>query len=111
MPASRSTLSVCILGRDYTLEATTDAHPRLTEAARRLDAGMRAQQARDPAADMAQLAVLAALDVYRAAAPTPALNEREIARALGTLQRKLDRLEAALVHSEPAPSANVGAKS
>jgi len=106
MSAPLPSLNVRILGRDYALEAAAEAHPRLAEAARRLDAGMRAHQAQDPVADTAQLAVLAALDLFRAAPSMSALHEREIARGLAALQRKLDRLDAALVAPEPAASSD-----
>jgi len=99
MPASR--LRLRILDRDYTLDAPANTHLRLKEAARHLDGLMRAQQAQDPAADATQLAVLAALEWVNSPAMS-SLHERDIAKSLSALQRKLDRLDAAMSIPSPA---------
>jgi len=103
MSPSRPLHTVRIFGHDYTVEANAAARPRLDEAAAQLEQAMRACQVRQPDATSEQLIVLAALDLIHTA-PRPALNEREISNGLAALQRKLDRLEAALISPEPPSS-------
>jgi len=98
MPTSRAPHTVTIFGRDYTVAAWTDTRQRLDATALKLDEAMRAHQAREPKLSTETLAVLAALDLIAAALSSSA-HEREIANGLTTLQRKLDRLEAALTVS------------
>jgi len=104
MPVPHPTLRVRILDRDYTLNAAADTHLRLKDAARQLDTAMRAQQMRDPAADTAQLAVLAALELLRTPQTATSLHERDIARGLTALHRKLDHLDA--IMSVPVPTSS-----
>jgi len=103
MPPSRPPHTVQIFGRDYTLAARGDAHPRLNAAASKLEQAMRTQKAQTPGASMEEITVLAALELIGAASSS-SVNEREIGNALVALQRKIDRLEAALSVATAIPS-------
>jgi len=103
MPPASPVHTVRVFGHDYTVEASATTRAQLDAAARQLDETMRTCQARDPTSSTEQLAVLAALEMIRAA-PVSTLNEREIVTGLAALQRKLDRLEAALTLSAPLSS-------
>jgi len=103
MPPASPAHTVRVFGHDYTVEASATTCAQLDAAARKLDQAMRTCQAREPSTSTEQLAVLAVLEMI-GTAPVSTLNEREIASSLAALQRKLDRLEAALTLSIPLSS-------
>jgi len=103
MPPASPAYTVRVFDHDYSVEASASTRTQWDAAARKLDEAMRTCQAREPTASTEQLAVLAALEMIRSA-PVSTLSEREIASGLAALQRKLDRLEAALTLSMPLSS-------
>mgnify|MGYP002715055517 CR=1 FL=1 len=88
-------VSVRILDREYTVGVDADERDSLHAAARMLDAKMREIRGSNRMAAVDRVAVLAALNLAHELLQLRADSEskdRELARSLGELQRKLDGL-------------------
>ncbi|MBV6886534.1 cell division protein ZapA [Xanthomonas campestris pv. spermacoces] len=86
-------VSVRILDREYTVGVTADEHESLTAAARLLDLRMREIRGSNRMAAVDRVAVLAALNLaheLQQLREQQALNDRELATTLDTLNRRLD---------------------
>jgi cell division protein ZapA len=91
--ASSEAVSVRILDREYTVGVAPEERDSLAAAARLLDQKMREVRGANRMAAVDRVAVLAALNLaheLQQLRDERGGNEREVARALDDLQRKLD---------------------
>ncbi|HVI25699.1 MAG TPA: cell division protein ZapA [Xanthomonadaceae bacterium] len=93
MSASSEAVSVRILDREYTVGVAPEERDSLAAAARLLDQKMREVRGANRMAAVDRVAVLAALNLaheLQQLRDERAGDDREIARALDALQRRLD---------------------
>ena len=95
MSSNAEPVSVRILDREYTVGVTGDERDGLVAAARLLDARMREIRGSNRMVALDRVAVLAALNLAHEVQQLRDENERrdrELARTLGDLNRRLDGL-------------------
>ena len=93
MSASSEAVSVRLLDREYTVGVAPEERDSLAAAARLLDQKMREVRGANRMAAVDRVAVLAALNLaheLQQLRDERAGDDREVARALDALQRKLD---------------------
>lgn len=96
MSTSTQAVTIRILDREYTIGVVPEEQDSLREAARLLDGKMREVRGTNRMAAVDRVAVLAALNLaheLQQLRDTSAQREREIAGAIGDMQRKFDSLD------------------
>ena len=95
MSKASEPVTVRILDREYTVGVEPDERDGLLSAAKLLDAKMREIRGSNRMAGVDRIAILAALNLaheLQLARSDTARRERELARTVGAMQRKLDDL-------------------
>lgn len=98
MTAATEAVSIRILDREYTVGVGADERDSLTAAARLLEQRMRDVRGANRMAAIDRVAVLAALNLaheLHQLREEQSRRDRELARTVDALERKLDRIESA----------------